>query len=101
MNGGSERRPGAALDDEARDAYVALWLLKKLDLKPADGGMELPVALPAELSPLDGRPVLQTLDGTVRAFGIDRATYRPGARAEDALGRVIGCLLYTSPSPRD
>lgn len=47
---------------------------------------------------LDGRPVLQTLDGTVRAFGIDRATYRPGARAEDALGRVIGAVKELRPS---
>lgn len=41
------------IDDETKQTYVSLWLLKKLDLDPADGGMELPVVLPAELSPLD------------------------------------------------
>ena len=46
-------RPGTAIDDEAKQTYIALWLLKKLDLPPGDGGMELPVALPPELSPLD------------------------------------------------
>ncbi len=46
-------RPGTAIDDEAKATYIALWLLKKLDLSPEDGGMELPVSLPPELSPLD------------------------------------------------
>ena len=40
------RRPGTAIDDEAKQAYIGLWLLKKLDLPPHDGGMALPVALP-------------------------------------------------------
>lgn len=47
------RRPGTAIDDEAKQTYIALWLLKKLDLPAEEAGMELPVALPAELSPLD------------------------------------------------
>lgn len=45
------RRP--ALDEDTKHTYIALWLLKKLDLKPEDGGMEFPVVLPSELSPLD------------------------------------------------
>lgn len=39
--------------EEQRQTYAALYLLKKLDLKPQDGGLELPVVLPSELSPLD------------------------------------------------
>ena len=39
--------------DEQKQTYVGLWLLKKLDLDPKDGGMELPVVLPSELAPLD------------------------------------------------
>ena len=39
--------------EEQRQTYAGLYLLKKLDLKPADGGLELPVVLPSELSPLD------------------------------------------------
>lgn len=53
MSSALERRPGTAIDDEAKQTYIALWLLKKLDLTGEDGGMEFPVALPAELSPLD------------------------------------------------
>ncbi|MDF2694243.1 MAG: hypothetical protein K0S65_2626 [Labilithrix sp.] len=53
MSSAFERRPGTAIDDEAKQTYIALWLLKKLDLTAEDGGMEFPVALPAELSPLD------------------------------------------------
>ncbi|MDX2094127.1 MAG: hypothetical protein SFX73_40225 [Kofleriaceae bacterium] len=45
------RRP--ALDEDTKHTYIAMWLLKKLDLKPEDGGMEFPVVLPSELSPLD------------------------------------------------
>lgn len=51
MSTALERRP--VLDDDTKQAYIGLWLLKKLDVEPDDGGMELPVVLPAELSPLD------------------------------------------------
>jgi hypothetical protein len=34
---------------------------------------------------LEGRPVLQTLDGTVRAFDVARAGFSPGPRADEAL----------------
>ncbi|MBL0215597.1 MAG: hypothetical protein IPQ07_17155 [Myxococcales bacterium] len=39
--------------DEQKQTYAWLYLLKKLDLSPEDGGLELPVVLPSELSPLD------------------------------------------------
>ena len=38
---------------------------------------------------LAGRFVVQTLDGTVRAFGVDRATYAPGEHASDAITRLF------------
>jgi hypothetical protein len=41
------------IDEEKKQTLVGLWLLKKLDLKPEDGGMVMPVVLPADLSPLD------------------------------------------------
>ncbi len=47
------QRPGTVITDDEKQTYVGLYLLKKLDLKKADGGMELPVVLPSELSPLD------------------------------------------------
>jgi predicted transcriptional regulator len=48
-----------AVTDDQKHTFVSLILLKKLDLSPEDGGLELPVVLPSELSPLD--EVLQQL----------------------------------------
>jgi hypothetical protein len=49
----------ALIDEEEKQAYAALYVLKKMDLKPQDGGITFPVVLPSELSPLD--EVLQHL----------------------------------------
>ncbi len=38
---------------EQMHAFASLYLMKKLDLSPEDGGLEIPVVLPSELSPLD------------------------------------------------
>jgi hypothetical protein len=42
-----------ALSDEDKLAYAGIYLLKKLDLKPSDGGMSFPLVLPSDLTPLD------------------------------------------------
>lgn len=47
------------VNEEQKQTLVGLWLLKKLDLEPKDGGMEFPVVLPSELEPLND--YLQTL----------------------------------------
>lgn len=47
------RRPGTAISDDEKQTYVGLYLLKKLDLRPEDGGIALPVVLPSELAPID------------------------------------------------
>jgi hypothetical protein len=47
---------------------------------------------------LSGRPVLQTLDGTVRAFGVDRAAYVPGDRTDEALDRLLAAAKELRPS---
>ncbi|WP_437967372.1 hypothetical protein WMF04_48830 [Sorangium sp. So ce260] len=44
---------------EQKLAFAGIYVLKKMDLKPADGGMEMPLVLPSELSPLED--VLQEL----------------------------------------
>jgi hypothetical protein len=41
------------IDDEDKAQFIGIYLLKKLDLDPKDGGLDLPVVLPGELSPLD------------------------------------------------
>lgn len=47
---------------------------------------------------LAGRPVLQTLDGTVRAFDLDRAKYAPGASTDDAVTRIFAATKELRPS---
>lgn len=47
------------VDDEKKLAYAGIFVLKKMDLSPEDGGMVFPAVLPPELSPLD--EVLQDL----------------------------------------
>jgi hypothetical protein len=54
-----KRETDALIDEETRQTYVGLYVMKKMDLKPQDGGLEMPVVLPSELSPLD--EVLQNL----------------------------------------
>jgi hypothetical protein len=46
---------------------------------------------------LSGRPVLQTLDGTVRAFDAPRATYAPGPRAGEAIDLVLAAAKELRP----
>jgi len=41
------------ISEDQKQTLVSLWILKKLDLEPKEGGMEFPVVLPSELSPLD------------------------------------------------
>jgi hypothetical protein len=48
-----EIRPGQAVSDEDKHMYASLFILKKMDLKPEDGGLVFPGVLPSELSPLD------------------------------------------------
>gem|GEM_PF-1773539 len=47
---------------------------------------------------LAGRYVLQTLDGTVRAFGIDCARYVPTAQADVAIERLLAAAKELRPS---
>jgi hypothetical protein len=54
-----QRRPECVISDEEKTTYAGLYLLKKMDLKPAEGGMVFPVVLPSELQPID--EVLQQL----------------------------------------
>jgi hypothetical protein len=58
-------------------------------------GIDVVAAIEAALA---GRFVLQTLDGTVRAFGIDRARYAPGEHADVAIQRVVSAVKELRPS---
>ncbi|WP_437296745.1 hypothetical protein [Sorangium sp. So ce426] len=54
-----EGRKQPIVSREQKLVYAGIYVLKKMDLKPADGGMEMPLVLPSELSPLED--VLQEL----------------------------------------
>jgi hypothetical protein len=48
-----ERRPDCVITDDEKLTYAGLYVMKKMDLKPEDGGMVFPIVLPSELQPLD------------------------------------------------
>lgn len=47
---------------------------------------------------LSGRHVLQTLDGTVRAFGVERGGYAPGVHTDEAIDRIAAAARELRPS---
>lgn len=81
-----ERRP--VLDAETKGTYIKLWILKKLDLAPEDGGMTFPVVLPSELSPLDDYLQELAVDDRV-AINAKRARYELTKPGIAYLGEVI------------
>lgn len=42
-----------AIDPELKLQYASIYLLKKLDLKPEDGGLIIPILMPPELAPIE------------------------------------------------
>jgi len=83
-----ERRPNTAIDDDQKQTYIALWLLKKLDLKPEDGGMSFPVVLDGELSPLD-EPLQQLAVEDLIAINAKKGRYELTKKGIAYLGEVI------------
>jgi hypothetical protein len=41
------------LTPEQKLSFVSIYVLKKMDLKPEDGGVTMPIVLPPELAPLE------------------------------------------------
>jgi hypothetical protein len=76
------------LDDETKHTFIALWLLKKLDLDPQDGGMELPVVLPSELAPLDEHLQQLAVDDLI-AINAKKGRYELTKQGISYLGEVI------------
>lgn len=42
-----------ALDPDLKLQYASIYLLKRMDLKPEDGGLVVPILMPPELAPLE------------------------------------------------
>lgn len=76
------------LDDETKHTFIGLWLLKKLDLDPQDGGMELPVVLPSELAPLDEHLQQLAVDDLI-AINAKKGRYELTKQGIAYLGEVI------------
>jgi hypothetical protein len=81
-------RPGTAIDDDTRQTYVGLWLMKKLDLKPEDGGIELPVVHDGEHAPLD-EPLMQLVVDDLVAINAKKGRYELTKKGIAYLGEVI------------
>jgi len=76
------------INDDQKRSYISLYLLKKLDLSPADGGLELPVVLPSELSPLD-EILLQLAVDDLIAIDARKGRYQLTQRGISLLGATI------------
>jgi hypothetical protein len=76
------------ITEDQKLTYAGIYLLKLLDLSPADGGIEIPVVLPHELQPLDPALDRLLLEGMIE---IDRkkGRYRLTSRGTDHLGTLI------------
>jgi hypothetical protein len=76
------------LTEEQKQTYAGLYLMKKLDLKPEDGGMEIPVVLPSELSPLDETLQQLAVDDLI-SINAKKGRYELTKQGIAHLGRVI------------
>ena len=76
------------ISDEQKHTYASLYLLKKLDLAPGDGGLELPVVLPSELAPLDETLQQLAVDDLIR-INARKNRYELTPKGVAYLGSVI------------
>ncbi|HEU0033516.1 MAG TPA: hypothetical protein VFQ53_22950 [Kofleriaceae bacterium] len=80
------RRP--VITEEQKHTYAGLYVMKKLDLDPKDGGMELPVVLPSELSPLDETLQQLAVDDYLSING-KKGRYELTKKGSEYLARAI------------
>ncbi len=76
------------ISEDQKHTLVSLWIMKKLDLEPKQGGMEFPVVLPSELSPLDDHLQQMAVDGLVD-INKKKARYELTKAGIAHLGEVI------------
>jgi hypothetical protein len=76
------------ITEDQKLTYAGIYLLKLLDLSPADGGIEIPLVLPHELQPLD--PVLDRLllEGLIE-MDRKKGRYRLTQKGTDHVGLLI------------
>ena len=82
------RRPGTAISDDQKHTYAGLYVLKKIDVAPKNGGMEIPVVMPSELAPIDELVQQLAVDGLVE-INARKGRWELTRRGIDHLGQVI------------
>ncbi|MBA3539927.1 MAG: hypothetical protein H0T79_09890, partial [Deltaproteobacteria bacterium] len=82
------RRPGTVITDEQKHTFAGLYLLKKLDVDPKEGGMEIPVVMPPELEPVNDTMQQLAVDGLVE-INAKKARWQLTKQGVRYLGEVI------------
>ena len=82
------KRPESAVSDEDKLTYAGLYVLKKMDLKPKEGGMVFPIKLPTELSPLEEVLHHLVVEGYAE-MNTRKDRYDLTKKGTEYLGRVI------------
>lgn len=73
---------------EQRAYYASVYILKRLDLDPKDGGVQLPVVLPHDWYPLEEVIEGMVVQGLV-AISRRKGNYELTAQGIDLVGRLI------------
>lgn len=75
-------------DERTKLTYAGIYLLKKLDVTPEDGGLVIPLVLPRELEPLDAALERLAIDGLV-AMNKKKGRYELTPAGIDHIGTLI------------
>jgi hypothetical protein len=76
------------ISEEQKQSLVSLWIMKKMDIGPKEGGLEFPVVLPSELSPLDEYLQELAVEDYVQ-INAKKGRYELTKKGIDYLGHVI------------
>ena len=81
-------RPSTAQSETQKLFYAGLYVLKLLDLKPTEGGVTIPVLLPADLDAIDGLLDQMALSGWIE-INTKKARWEITKAGYEYLGRHI------------
>jgi hypothetical protein len=76
------------LSEAKKRYYATIYILKKLDLDPRDGGVEIPVLVPPELAPIEELLESMAVEGLL-AIDRRRQRYVLTERAIETVGLLI------------
>ncbi len=76
------------IDDETKHTYVGLWILRQLDIGPKQGGMEFPVVVDGQLTPLDEHLQQLAVDELIE-IDVKSAKYKLTKKGIAYLGELL------------